>query len=345
IFLSANNCKKGFGLNLKTREGIEIAKKLVAWADVVAENFSPGSIDKMGLGYEELKKVKEDIIMLNVSIQGQSGPNRGFGGFGFNTVSLTGISHLVGWDDKGPAGIQTAYPDNIAPLFSVIAVMCALDYRKRTGKGQQIDLCQYETTLYFLQPAVIDYTSNQRAAGRIGNHAPDAVPHAAYPCLGDDRWLVIAVRTDQEWRSLCRVAEETDWAKEEKFQTFMGRKANEERLDRAIGEWTKGYHAEELMAILQAHGVEAAVVKNAKDTMEDAQLRHRGFFQAVTGHGEIEGSYGATDFPFKMRNVRPDFKPAPCVGEDTREICSEVLGMSPAEIDRLIAAGVLEASE
>ncbi len=196
--------KHSLGLNLSDPRGIELAKRGVAWADVVTESFSGGVMERLGLGYSELVKIKPDIIMISMSLFGQNGPFSGWAGFGLQMQAYAGFTHLVGWPDRPPTGNSCPYTDAIAPWYAALAVLGALDYRRRTGKGQYIDLSQYEAGITFLSPALLDYTANNRVMSAMGNRSPYAAPHGAYRCQGDDRWCAIAVSSDGSGRLCAR---------------------------------------------------------------------------------------------------------------------------------------------
>ncbi|GAG27297.1 unnamed protein product, partial [marine sediment metagenome] len=186
-----NTSKLSLAINLAKPKGVEVAKRLVAWADIVVENFSGEAMQRMGLGYEELQKIKPDIIMLSTCMMGQTGPYATSPGTGSTLPALSGITNITGWPDRMPVQ-PGAYTDWVAVHYNVLAILAALDYRRRTGKGQYIDVSQYETGVHFLAPLAMDYAVNQRVAGRVGNRCDYAAPHNAYRCRGDERWCAIA---------------------------------------------------------------------------------------------------------------------------------------------------------
>ena len=201
---------------------------------MVVDNFAGGAMDRMGLGYAELKRIKPDIIMLSSCMQGQTGPHARHPGSGHKLTALAGISSITGWPDRSPGNIL-AYTDFIGPRFNVIAILAALIYRRRTGKGQYLDMSQYENSVHFIAPQILDYAANNRVAERMGNQCAYAAPHNAYRCVGDDRWCVIAAFSDEEWQSFCRVIGNPSWTADTGFSTLAGRKQNETELDRQSG--------------------------------------------------------------------------------------------------------------
>jgi benzylsuccinate CoA-transferase BbsF subunit len=337
------NCNKyGMVLNLNHSKGVGVAKRIVAWADVVVENFTPGTMEgKWGLGYEKIRKIKPNIIMVSTSPLGQTGPEARQAGLGLELASRTGFTHFVGWPDQEPVGLAYPYHDTVTPPMSVIAIMAALDYRRRTGKGQYIDLSQHEVAIQHLSPAILDYTVNRREGGRIGNRHPCAAPHGAYRCRGDDRWCTIAVFTDDEWVAFCKVIGKSAWTEDPKFATLLARKENEEELDRLVEVWTVNFPPEEVMNKMQAAGVAAGVIQNGKDLVEDPQLEHRHHYWYSNNHET--GSFLFQGPPFKLSETPAELRmPAPSLGEHTEYVCTQILGMSDDEFVELLTEGVFE---
>ena len=339
-FPVANNSKYGITLNLKHPQASEIVKRLIIWADIVVENFAVGKMEKLGLSYGELTKMNPKIIMLSATIQGQTGPRSTFAGYGWNTVALTGIGNLTGWTDRSPVGTLQAYPDSVVPWFGVVAILAALDHRRRTGKGQYIDISQYETTSHILAPLLLDYTSNDRVATRAGNQCPYAAPHAVYRCQGDDRWCAITVFDETQWAAFCRVLGSPVWTRDKKFASLQARKENGKELNRLAEEWTVNHTAEEVMALMQQAGVPAGVVKTNKEMFEDPQLEHRGYFQTVE-HSEM-GQILHQAWPIRLSESQTKIRPAPCLGEHNEYVSTKILGLSDQEFVDLLSAGVFE---
>jgi benzylsuccinate CoA-transferase BbsF subunit len=339
-FLVANNSKMSLTLDLKHPKAPQIIEKLINWADVVVENFGTGVMDRLGLDYEKLKIINPNIIMLSATIQGQTGPRASFTGYGWNTVALTGIGNLTGWPDRSPVGTLQAYPDSVVPWFGVAAILAALDYRRRTGKGQYIDISQYETTCQFLAPMIMDYAVNHHLSTRLGNQSPYAAPHGVYRCLGSDRWCAISVFTEIEWEAFCKALGYPEWMKEEKFSSLLQRKENEEQLNELIEEWTQRYTPEEITRILQEAGVPAGIVKTNKELFEDPQLKHRGYFQLID-HPEIGKCY-QQGWPILLSESPVHIKPAPCLGEHNEYVCTKILGLSDEEFISFLSDGVFD---
>lgn len=340
-FAFFNVNKLGMALNLNHPRSREVIRKLISWADVVVENFTPGMMEKWGLGYEDLKKIKPDIIMLRTSNLGQTGPLARRPGFGHNLVALTGFSHITGWPDGPPQAMGVAYSDVVAPRFGVAALCAALAERRRTGKGRLLDLSQIESTLQFLAPLILDYTVNHRESNRRGNFCPYAAPHGVYRCRGDDRWCAIAVFIDDEWRSFCGVLGNPEWIEDPRFKTLLSRKRNEAELDRLVEAWTINLSPEEVMRQMQAACVACGVVSNSEDIFQDPQLRGQEVFWRLD-HPEI-GPFSHLGRPFLLsRTPATPENPAPCLGEHTEYVSTQILGFSDKEFLELLNEGVFE---
>jgi crotonobetainyl-CoA:carnitine CoA-transferase CaiB-like acyl-CoA transferase len=340
FFNQVNVSKFSLALNLGHPKGIEVVKKFIARADIAVENFAGGVLEKLGLGYEELKKVKPDIILLSSSMQGQTGRHANHPGFGMHLTSLSGFNHITGWFDRDPASLGV-YTDFIGPRFGIIAILAALDYRRRTGKGQYLDLSQYENGIHIMAPLVLDYGVNKRIAERMGNRYPYAVPHGAYRCRGEDRWCAIAVFADDEWASFCKVIGNPAWTGDPRFTTFTARKEHEDELDKLVESWTVNYSAEDVMRLMQEAGVPGGILETGEDLVEhDPQLMERHYFWKLE-HPEV-GEYYASRLPFVLSRSPYQLRRAPLLGEHNEYVLKEMLGMSDDEIAELVIEGVIE---
>ncbi len=337
------NCTSKLSVTVNTRYpgGVELVKRLIAKSDIIVENFAGGTFTRMGFGYDVVREIKPDIIMLSSSMQGQTGPFFTHAASGHKLTPFTGFSNIFGWPDRKPAWIA-AYTDYIAPRYNIVAIMAALEYRRRTGKGQFLDMSQTEASLQFISPLILDYNVNKRVANRMGNRYAYAAPHNAYRCIGEDRWCAIAVFTDKEWCSLCKVIGKPELAEDERFHTLLARKDNEEELDKIINEWTCTRSAEEVMNSMQAAGVAAGVVETGEDLLDfDPQLKHRGTFRTLEYHGI--GKYRTQLGPhFLMSKYSYDIKVAPTVGQHNEYVFKGILGMSDAEYNKLVEEGVID---
>jgi benzylsuccinate CoA-transferase BbsF subunit len=331
-----------FALNMNHPKASEIARKLVAWCDVFMENYTPGVIEKWGFAYEELKKIKPDIIMLRQSGYGSWGPYKNLPAFGMVLVPIAGLPNFIGWPGKEPLPVGvSAYTDCISPRFAAAALIAALDYRNKTGKGQLIDVSEFETAISFILPGLLEYEATGKEPARIGNSSPDAAPHGVYPCLGDDRWCAIAVATDEEWLNFCREIGRPELSKDPRFNSLENRKKHEEELNKRVGEWTANFTAEDVMSRLQKAGVPAGVVENTADAYRDPQLRKRNIYWQMN-HPEM-GLFTHLGQSFRLsKTPSKPFSPSPLLGEHTEQICTEMLGMSDEEFVSLMQEGVFE---
>lgn len=342
LFALCNSDKLGITLNLKKQpKATELAKRIVAWSDVVIENFSPGTMTRLGLDYESLRRVKADLIMLSSSNLGQNGPHAEHPGFGSQLSSLAGFTNLTGYPDGSPQILYGPYIDYIAVGYGVAAILAALDYRNRTGKGNHIDLAQYEAGLQFLGPILLDYEANGNVAMRNGNRDPYAAPHGAYPCREEDSWCVISVSSDEEWKALCQAMGNPKWASDKRFSTFAARKKNEEALDEKIATWTRHLTAREAMERLQAVGVRAGIVNTMKDLYSDPQLAHRKQWVELD-HPEI-GTMHYQRPPYLLSKTAcgPERRD-PLLGEHNDYFYLELLGLPDNEYRDLQQEGVID---
>ncbi len=327
--------KHGITLNLNKPEGIGIAKRLVSWSDIVVESFVGQTMEKWGLGYEDLRKINADIIMLRTCVHGQTGPLARQPGFGNQLTSLSGFNSLMGWPDRTACGFDAQpFTDHLAPLFCIPALIAALDYRERTGEGQCLDISQHEASIQILAPLILDYAINDRELAIKGNRKENAAPHGVYRCLGDDRWCAIAVFTDAEWERLREVMGSPPWAGESRFSSLSGRKQNEDELDGLLGEWTIAHTAHEVMELLQGAGVSAGIVANASDQARDPQYAHYDFFQEIEhpAMGKTSLFHGPA---FRMSKSKPAVTYATMLGEGNEHVYHGILGLSREEIERL----------
>ena len=340
-FAKYNTNKYGISLNMKHIKAYGIVKRLVKWADVVSESFAPGVMGKWGWSYEKIAEIKPNIIMISSSGQGQTGPRAKQPSYGVQLTALSGFNNLTNWPDRGPAMVYGAYTDFIAPYFGVSALAAALDYRRRTGKGQYIDLSQYECGTHFLAPLMLDYKVNMRVHHRMGNRCPYAAPHGVYQCLGENEWCAITVFTDEEWEAFCRVISRPELVKNPKFHTLLKRKKNEDVLDKLVEKWTKAFTTEEVMKQMQDGGVPAGVVRDNEGIYFDPQLNHRQHFRKVE-HPEM-GIHTTESLPFKLSDTPHEIsRSAPCLGQDNYHVYTEILGMSDDEFVMLSDEGVFD---
>ena len=334
-YAELNHDKLSITLNLARSEGREIFKRLVKISDVVVENFSHGVMQKWGFDYPDLRKIREDIIDVTIPALGK-GPAEKWSTWGMNLLSYSGFTYFWGHPDT-PVTERMAsgfHGDYIAGTEAAAAILAALYFRARTGKGQHIEISQAEATVSVLGLAYLDYFVNRRISQPVGNRHPQFAPYNCYPCRGDDRWCVIAVRSEDEWQRFCRAIDQPSWTGEEKYQTMEGRLEHIAELDEHIAEWTRKHSPHQVMKILQSFKVPAAAVQNYEDLFYDLQLRQRGFIleQNLPRLGRIEVS-GA---PLRLSSGQkiPEHRTA-ILGEHNNYVFSHLLGMQEEEIKRL----------
>lgn len=342
-FADRNSSKRSITLDLKTPRGHELAMDLIRGSDVVTNNFTPGTMEKFGLGYEAVRQVRPDIVYISMSMQGRSGPEANYLGYGLTMGALTGLHYLCGLPEEEPAGTGTNFPDHVPnPCHAAFAILAALRHRRKTGQGQYIDLAQIEPTISLLGPAVLDYTTNGRVTERRGNRHVAAAPYGVYPCAGEDRWIAISAGDQPAWGVLAETLGAADLASDSRFATPLQRWRHREELDARIAQLTAGWNSQELMDQLQKRGVAAAAVRDAADVLHhDPQLQAREHW-AYLDHPEMGSSvYGAP--PFKLSRT-PGFpsRPAPLLGQHTDEVLGSCLGLDRARIEALRHDGVLD---
>lgn len=348
-----NSSKRGLGLNLALPEGREFVRRLIKeWQpDVIAESFTPRVMRDWKLDYPNIRELVPDVIYFSTCQQGQTGPHSKYAGFGQLAGALAGFYHITGWPDREPAGPYGAYSDFVNPPNAAAAIVAALEYRRRTGKGQYLDLSQYECAAHFLAPAIMDYITNGKVLNRRGNDDDSFFPNDVYRCKDKERgytgvgpsWIAISVTNQDQWTRLCEIMGRTDMAADERFENAESRRRHSSEIDAAIGAWTKDQDAHGLMAALQDSGVPAGVAQSQADLWEDPQLQHRGFFQwldhAECGPMPYDGlTYHLSETPGALR------MPQALIGQHNEEILKEILGFDDDEISELVVGGVLESS-
>lgn len=339
-FNQYNQGKRSLTLNLKTAEGLDVAKKLVAKSDIVIENFAAGIMDKMGLGYEVLRAIKPDIIMAALSGYGATGPESSYVSYGPPQVALSGMSSLTGYDDGVPRQAGFSYGDPNGGVHGAYAILCALLHRAKTGEGQYIDLSQREACAMLLPEGIMDYVMNKTQPPRNGNRDPYMAPHGVFRCQGDDRWVSIVVRDDAEWQRLCAVMGKPELASNAQFATLAARKENEDALEATVTAWTRGRSAEEATQQLQQAGIPSYPSLDGRDLLANPQAQARGFFVEFE-HPEV-GKRRHLGIPWRMSETPCAVqRPAPMLGEATEYVLEQIVGLSHAEVVALREKNVL----
>jgi benzylsuccinate CoA-transferase BbsF subunit len=333
-FNQYNQGKLSLALDLKQPQALAVAKQLVAKSDIVCENFAAGVMDRIGLGYDVLRQIKPDLIMIALSGYGATGPESHYVSYGPAQVPLSGMSSVTGYRDWPPMHVGISYGDPNGGMHGAAAVLAALYHRARTGQGQYIDLSQQETSIAVLAEAVVEYTMNGVQPPRDGNRDPYMAPHGVFRCAGQEEWVAIAARDDDDWRRCAEAIGPPGLAADPRFSSLAGRKANEDALEELIAGWTKTRTPAEIVATLQAAGVPAFASMSNRSLAEDPALTASGFFVSLP-HPEV-GTRQHAGIPWRMsRTPTAVTRPAPCLGEHTDYVMREVLGYSPEEIARL----------
>jgi benzylsuccinate CoA-transferase BbsF subunit len=341
-FADRNTSKRSVTIDMKRPEGQALARKLIARSDVVANNFTPGTMEKFGLGYDAVRAIREDIVYVSMSMQGSSGPEYKYLGYGLTIGALTSMQYLSGLPDRQPAGTGTNFPDHIPnPCHAAFAILAALHHRRRTGQGQYIDIAQTEPTISLLGPAVMQWTANGEVSERRGNQHVAGAPHGVFPCAGEDRWIAVSAIEPAAWRGLVQVLGLSDLAGDDRLSHADVRWERRQEIGAAIANATRSWDADRLMEALQNVGVAAGVVRDAAAIVtRDPQLQARHHWVRLQ-HPEMgESIYNAPAFRMSDVEIGP-YSPAPLLGQHTEEVCRDVLDMTGDEIAAMTEAGVL----
>jgi crotonobetainyl-CoA:carnitine CoA-transferase CaiB-like acyl-CoA transferase len=340
LFMNLNAGKLGLTLDLGKAAGRQVFHDLVRWADVVTESFSPKAMRAWGLDYPALKQIKPDIIMVSSCLMGQTGPFSKFAGYGNLAAAISGFGNLCGWPDRAPAGPYGSYTDCVAPRFTISSILAALEYRRRTGRGQYIDISQAEASMHFLSRAILEYTANGRVQGADANRDRFMAPHGVYPCKENDSWIVIACVNHEHWSALCSLMERKELLSDARFATIDARRLNQGDLDPVVAEWTQKFDAAELEAKLRSNQIPAAKVASSADMFADPQLAHRGHFVEVE-HARF-GKVPVEGWPFKLsRTPGGPRRPSPTLGCDNSYVLETLLGYGADQVQGLLEQAVL----
>jgi crotonobetainyl-CoA:carnitine CoA-transferase CaiB-like acyl-CoA transferase len=333
-FNTLNRNKYGITLNLADPEGAALLRRLVAVSDIVAENFTPRVMENFGMNYAALREIKPDLIMMSMPGFGLTGPWKDFVSFAFPTEEMAGITQLTGYRDGPPEIMGHGSCDALAGLNGAIALLLALEHRRRTGCGQHIDLSQMEACTSLIGEVILDYGMNGRVRGRQGNRHPMMAPQGVYPCNGEDQWVAIAIRSDAEWERFVRVLDSPAWAQEERFTTMAGRQRYHDELDQRIAAWTRTKRHYAVMQQVQAAGIPASAVFHAGDLLLNPHLREREFFEWVERAGD--GGYWYPRQPIQFSDTVVGTRmPTPTLGENTEEVLERLLALSAPELEAL----------
>ncbi len=332
-----NQSKRSCAINMGNEKGREIAKRLVKVSDIVVENFGFGTMEKFGLGYQDLKKLRPDLIMLSSSGFGRTGPEKEYLAYGRNLQAASGLSYLTGYPG-GQMGVTVVWSDCVTGFTSTFALLLALHHRRKTGQGQYIDVSMIEATAMQLPEALIDYAMNGRNQGPVGNTSDIVAPHNCYRCEGDDKWVTIEVKNEQ-WPAFCQALGEPEWCHDAKFADLLTRVAHRDELDQHVTAWTKQHTVEDVVRTLQSQGIASGPSADLEDLTTDESLYERGSLVRVV-HPEVGLRIGP-GLPWQMSKVVPIHKSAPLLGQDDHYVFCDLLGMSEDEVANLAAEGAI----
>ncbi|MDE2895334.1 MAG: CoA transferase, partial [Chloroflexota bacterium] len=337
-----NDCaggKKSVTLNLKTEEGIEAVRELAKQADLVTSNYTPYRLDRWGIGYDDLRQIKPDIIVCNVAVMGIEGPRAEWRSYGNGIVAMCGLAHRSGFPGKAPIGLGTLHTDFTVPYYLATSVMAALDHRERTGEGRYLEIAQYETAVQLLDTELIEALNGGRERPRMGNRSPFMSPHGVFPAAGEERWVAIACRDDTDWRNLCRVISRADLASRPELDSLAGRRAHEDELEAAIADWTQTQDDWTSYRLLINAGVPASPVERLEDFFDGQDRAMRDNYNpAVSPEG---CTFQIQQEPILWDSERLPAVRAPIWSEHTEEVLKTLLNYTDADMTRLAAAGTL----
>lgn len=341
-FASRNSGKKSISLDLKSEEGKKLALRLIQESDVVTNNFGPGVMQRLGLGYDDVKKIKPDIIHLSMPMYGQEGPLASLLGVGMTISAVSGLLWLTAYGPNDPVGPGTHFPDHAAnPYHAAFAILGALRYRRQTGRGMRIDLAQVESTINFVGPAVVEYGTTGQEPVQTGNRSVADAPHNLFKCSGDDAWCAIAVQDNDQWQALATVMQNTELLQDQTLHNSENRLKRIDDIEARVASWVATQTAADVVQILQQAGVPSSIVARSKDLLTDnPHLAERGYWQQID-HPEV-GETTFTSPPYLIDGKRLELKRPPLIGEHTEMVLRDILGCDTQEIARLKAEGILQ---
>jgi crotonobetainyl-CoA:carnitine CoA-transferase CaiB-like acyl-CoA transferase len=341
VFNTANRGKRGVTLDLASARGIEILKRLIEVSDILVENFSPGVMDRLGLGYDAVSSINPRLIMISMPSFGSDGPECNARGYGNTVEAMAGVTGLTGYHDADGQRytLSNALGDPVGGLHGVFALMVALRERERTGRGQLIELAQVESLIPFVADAIVQYQFTGKVPEASGNRHREHAPHGIYRCAGDDNWIALACETDDQWRRLASALGIDD----QRFASASARKANEDALDAELSRVIMQLSADDCVARLRDAGVLVAPVNSAAAVMADPQIQSREYFVAIDRAVVGTHLYPGAVARIPETPLRAD-SPAPLLGEHNRQVFAEILGMSDDDIAELERSGVIGSS-
>ncbi|MGH7288075.1 MAG: CaiB/BaiF CoA transferase family protein, partial [Myxococcota bacterium] len=341
-FASSSRSKRSFGVNVKKPDGLAQLKRLIQLADVIVENSATGTLDDMGVGWQTIQQLNPRAILVSSQLMGSRGPWASWIGYGPSTQPVGGLVHLWSYDDQdAPAGATSIFPDHLVGRVCALGALAALLRRERTGRGSLVEAAQIEAVTGMLGDQLLKAGLEPGSVKPRGNRNERGVPWGAYPCEGTQQWCVITVRDEADWKNLRAAMDDPGWARDAAYDTAAGRLAHQDALDAQLAAWTQQRAKRELAALLQRHAVPAGPVFTGTDLLDDPHFQAWSYAREVEvadlGRFSLEGPCWSAS---AMADA--DVRPAPRLGEHTREIARTLLGLSDAEIEKLVASGALE---
>ena len=342
--------KKRVSIDVRTEGGLEVFRELVKISDVFMTNFRRNILDRWGIDFPAVRQLRPDIILMWQTGLGGIGPYYTYKSYGILVQHMGGVSLMTGNEGEPPSAINTSYSDYHTGVFQPSAIIGALMRRRMTGQPATMESSIFKSGAITAGPAILDFQANGRLPQRAANRSDDGAPHGAYQCQGEDRWCAIAVQNDEQWKGFRRAIGNPDWSDEPGFTTMEGRKANQDRLDALIGEWTAQFAADEVMDRMQREDVPASIVSQGDDLYASAHLKARDFYRPspyyVAERGTPAWEWEKRDSlawttPARLSETPMEFGHYSNVGEDNDYVFREILGMSRSEIESLMESGAL----
>jgi benzylsuccinate CoA-transferase BbsF subunit len=343
LYMNCNAGKLGLALDLSKDESREVVRDLARWADVLVESYTPGLMERWGLGYEQLSTLNPKLIMLSSSLMGNTGRYSRLAGYGNIGAAMSGFQYIVGWPDRDPIGPFGPYTDFVAPRFSLAALLAALEDRRSSGRGCYIDVSQVECGTWFLSPEIAAFGLAGTVQERRGNRDSFAVPHGVFPCRAVDggaEYVAIVIRNDEEFRGLTRLMGAPDLCLDPRFESVEDRRRNQDELEEMVATWTAALTASQIESLCVAERVPAHRASRSPDFVDDEQLAFRGHLVRVPHslHGEV-----TVEGPRYLLSETPGVisRGSPMIGENSDFVLSELLEYSPKKIEELKRNGAI----
>ncbi len=339
-FNLVNNNKLSCSLDLRHSDAVELARGIIRVSDVLVENYATGVMEHLGLGYDEVRKLRPDIVYMSLAAFGRSGPFKSLTGFHSVINLFSGLAAVTGNPGSHPRIMGGLIPDAFAGCYGVLAVLEALYHRSRTGEGQLVEVSMTEALTGMIPEAVMEYSLTGKEPPRVGNRDGRKAPHNVFRCLGEEKWVAISVATDAQFRALAEASGYPGWTGDPRFATVTARLANQDALEALVQQWTAGLEVARVVSTLQAVGVPAAPVYDSAETLDDPHLVERGFVAPL--EHPVAGTRPVTTLPWAADGQRvDDLRPAPTFGQHNQWVLKELLQLSNEEYERLASSGAI----